>query len=96
MRFSTEDFLSKCDQVRFTKEIVLGKLHYLCGDNYDQVRFCLVSAFQCYILVLTVKLILKEDICTWGKLFLKSDNNYTCHGGKMEWIQMLKKIPVPP
>ena len=39
MKFSIKDFFSKCDQMRspedlvtFTKEILNGKLHFLCSE----------------------------------------------------------------
>ena len=31
MKFSIKDFFSKCDQIQFTKEILNGKLHFLCS-----------------------------------------------------------------
>ena len=38
MKFSIKDFFSKCDQIRsvlkkFTKEILNGKLHFLCSGT---------------------------------------------------------------
>ena len=57
MKFSTKNFFSKCDQIRrklriwshLPKEILTGKLHFLCsvyycyimsllGDSYKQFR----------------------------------------------------------
>ena len=29
MKFSIKDFFSKCDQIKFTEEILDGKLHFL-------------------------------------------------------------------
>ena len=49
-KFSTKDFFNKCDQIRrklrktadlvtFTKEILSGKLHFLCSDWKQTATF---------------------------------------------------------
>ena len=56
MKFSIKDFLSKCDQIRrkldlvtFTKEILNGKLHFLCSNDSKLEKLIFISqsiAFQ--------------------------------------------------
>ena len=45
MKFSSKDFFSKCDQilVTFTEEILNGKLHFLCSENYDDTINVLIK-----------------------------------------------------
>ena len=45
MKFSSRDFFSKCEQNRrinvnlftFTKDIVIGKLHFFCSEQFLNV-----------------------------------------------------------
>ena len=55
MKFSINDFFSKCDQIgrkldllTFTEEILNGKLHFLCSENQQTKKYKYTPAHNCF------------------------------------------------
>ena len=64
MKFFIKNFLSKCDQITFTEEILNGKLHFFCNASFE------INA-QCYSILLL-------HCCLYNFNTSKSNMNICC------------------